>query len=327
MLGLLLSALPLLAACAREEPQAEAPLPALRIEQTRGPVHFLAELTPDRLLLSDEATLRIRIEAREGVEIVEPEFDEALSSFDIAELRREPVAPRPGTVLLERTLRLEPADVGSLPVGPFRITFRVDGSEYLLETEPATVEVSISGGVGPEEADLAALEGPEEPLGLEDPSDETVWWWALLLVPAVLMLWWLRIRRRRRFEHQRAPTPTELAERELAALLADDPLARGELQTFYVELTLIVRRYIERTEGIRAPEMTTQEFLRSMGRRPDADALRAFLEAADLVKFAGATPDRGTLDASVERAREFVGLARAEAGSGAGSGAKAEVVS
>jgi hypothetical protein len=131
---------------------------------------------------------------------------------------------------------------------------------------------------------------------------------AVLLAVGLVLL-----RRRRRPADERPLSPVELAEREFQALEADDPLARGDVKGFYVELTAIVRRYIERRTGIRAPEQTTQEFLRAMqtgASIPTAmqERLAAFLESADLVKFAALEPAPEDIGRSRQRAREFVGL-------------------
>ena len=82
---------------------------------------------------------------------------------------------------------------------------------------------------------------------------------------------------------------------------------------FYVELTAVVRRYIERTTGILAPEQTTEEFLVEISRketfRPEERGrLKHFLESADLVKFAAHEPRKEDLEESFERAKVFVGL-------------------
>ena len=82
---------------------------------------------------------------------------------------------------------------------------------------------------------------------------------------------------------------------------------------FYVELTAVVRRYIERTTGIRAPEQTTEEFLREISQantfnRDTNERLRNFLESADLVKFAAFRPRHEDVEESFSRAKIFIGL-------------------
>ena len=120
-----------------------------------------------------------------------------------------------------------------------------------------------------------------------------------------LALW---IRRRVRIARM---APRERALLELEALLARHLPERGEHKRFYVELTHVVRRYIERRHAIRAPRQTTEEFLRAAaesGRFPPEtlSRLRAFLESADLVKFAGVAASDETARAAVASARAYL---------------------
>ena len=105
-------------------------------------------------------------------------------------------------------------------------------------------------------------------------------------------------------------SPIERAWVELDRLLKKGLPGRGRYKDFYVELTMVVRRYVQRKYGIRAPHMTTEEFLRecgaSEGRVGDTAALRRFLESADMVKFAGveATPEMA--DDATDSARGYL---------------------
>ena len=98
-------------------------------------------------------------------------------------------------------------------------------------------------------------------------------------------------------------SPIERAWVELDRLLKKGLPGRGRYKDFYVELTMVVRRYIQRKYGIRAPHLTTEEFLREA--KP-SDELRAFLESADMVKFAGveATPEMA--DSATASARDYL---------------------
>ena len=103
-------------------------------------------------------------------------------------------------------------------------------------------------------------------------------------------------------------SPIERAWVELDRLLQRGLPGRGRYKDFYVELTMVVRRYVQRRYGVRAPNLTTEEFLAQFrdaggGRR---DALAKFLESADLVKFAGveATPEMA--DAATDSARGYL---------------------
>ena len=112
----------------------------------------------------------------------------------------------------------------------------------------------------------------------------------VLAVIAVVLL----RRRKRRPVAVRKQTPEEIAQAALTRLLAENLPARGLVKEFYLRLTGIVRQYVEDTTGIRAPEQTTEEFLRDMRSRSVFSRERSvrlaeFLEAADMVKYAGQT--------------------------------------
>lgn len=106
-------------------------------------------------------------------------------------------------------------------------------------------------------------------------------------------------------------TPIERAMSELQRLLGRNLPSRGLYKEFYIELTMVVRRYIERARGIRAPEQTTQEFLAVAATHPaftpDVLAqLKIFLESADLVKFAGQEATPAMADDATEKARTYI---------------------
>lgn len=105
-------------------------------------------------------------------------------------------------------------------------------------------------------------------------------------------------------------SPIERAWVELDRLLKKGLPGRGRYKDFYVELTMVVRRYVQRKYGIKAPHLTTGEFLAEIGSSDRFDGNRAdlarFLESADMVKFAGlqATPEMA--DEATESARVYL---------------------
>jgi len=138
---------------------------------------------------------------------------------------------------------------------------------------------------------------------------------ALLAVAAILFgVWWV-IKKVREMVRVHRMSPIERAYYELDRLLKKGLPGRGLYKDFYVELTMVVRRYVERKYGVKAPNMTTQEFLGELARRAsdatvaqigDSNALKEFLESADLVKFAGveATPEMA--DTATGKARSYL---------------------
>ena len=118
----------------------------------------------------------------------------------------------------------------------------------------------------------------------------------VVLVILVGLVWMARYIARRVKEHRMSPI--ERAWVELDRLLKKGLPGRGRYKDFYVELTMVVRRYVQRKYGIKAPHLTTEEFFAQLQNSntqtlDNSNTLRRFLESADLVKFAGveATPE------------------------------------
>jgi hypothetical protein len=86
-----------------------------------------------------------------------------------------------------------------------------------------------------------------------------------------------------------------IALRRLEDLKAQQLLEAGEYKLFYDRLSEIAREYMENRFRIRALEMTTEEFLSSLGEQDflnpaQKKAVIEFLQYSDLVKFAKHRP-------------------------------------
>jgi hypothetical protein len=303
-----------------DKPSEEKPKVARSIVE-RGPVKLSVTVDPAPARLSDEPTLTLEIEYAEGITVRKPEFGSALGEFIIRDFREPLPRVKDGRQILQQIYSIEPTRPGKIVIDPISITFTDrrsggDGEEHTLQSDPLTIEIAAA--VAKDAPSLADLRPPADPLPLAESPAASAWWIAALAGAAVVLLagavWWLR----RRHLAQAGPplTPAELAYLELQRLM-EDHAAREDVKLFYVELTAIVRRYIERTTGIHAPEQTTQEFLREIGHRPDFPAeesrrLTSFLEAADLVKFAAHQPRKEDIEESFRRAKVFVRCAGSE---------------
>lgn len=80
---------------------------------------------------------------------------------------------------------------------------------------------------------------------------------------------------------------------------------------FYQELSVTLRRYIQERFGIKAPHLTTEEFITqaaiSQQLDPQAQAsLKGFLEHMDLAKFAHQIPPLSEAKESLDKAKSFI---------------------
>jgi hypothetical protein len=278
----------------------------------RGPVRITLQIDPKSARLSDEPKLTISIEHEVGVEVTKPPFGESLGDFLILNFHE----PLPKTVgdrqVIQQVYTLEPTRAGRLTISPISVSFvdkraNGDGQVHVIETEPLPIEITTM--LDSEAPSLADLRPPAEPVEIAQPA--AAWpRYAIRSIPFVLLaliLWW-RLRRTRETIVPQL-SPEELARQELDALVARR-LDQTDIKDFYVELTGIVRRYIERTTNVKAPEQTTDEFLRATADHPgfsldERGRLREFLESADLVKYAALQPGEQDIETAIQRARRF----------------------
>lgn len=122
-----------------------------------------------------------------------------------------------------------------------------------------------------------------------------------LVVLIMMLITAIRFFARKIKEHRMSPI--ERAWVELERLIKKGLPGRGRYKDFYVELTMVVRRYIQRKYGIRAPHMTTEEFLQAAS---PSDELKRFLQSADMVKFAGVQATADMTDDAVDSARAYL---------------------
>ncbi len=288
---------------------------AIERSAEKGPVKLFVRVWPREPRLSDLVEMDVRVEFQPGVEIKPPAFGQAVGDFLIRDYSERP--PEAGARNLRRFhYQLEPAHGGKHLIRSVSLEFvdkRPDSERRseptLIETDP--LEVNVTSELGDGVPSLANLEPmvPPQPV----PKSSALGWLAASGVAALLFLLVAVALRRRKLRpiEPRRQTAEEIAQAALARLLAEDLPSRGLVKEFYLRLTGIVRQYVEDTTGIRAPEQTTEEFLRDMRSRAVFPAERSvrladFLEAADLVKYAGQQPEEGQIDQAIVRAHEFV---------------------
>ena len=268
-------------------------LAAVLFEFSKGGVEFKVESETAAIDPARSVFLRLELKTPKGVEAAMPDLRERTVGFSLAEDFAEPVATAPdGSTVQAVNWRLVPEPCAAVyKIKPFAVAGNVAGPVYFGNPAPreaVTGDMEVDPG-----KDLPPL------------SWKLVGWIAAALAAlafAVASVWLLlRFLARKIKEHRMSPI--ERAWVELDRLLSKGLPGRGRYKDFYVELTMVVRRYIQRKYGIRAPHMTTEEFLREA--KP-SDELRRFLESADMVKFAGveATPEMA--DDATDSARAYL---------------------
>ncbi len=293
---------------------------SIELKSDKGPVSMLVRIWPKAPRLSDLVDLDIEIGAEADVLIRPPEFGQAVGDFLVRDYtERTPIKTSDQIKPNRRVFhyQLEPVHTGVHLIRSVAIEF-VDnressekkGESAWIESEP--IEVKITSELGDKVPNLANLEPMAPPQAISDPL---YGWWIIgaVLLAVFVAGYFLKQRRIANPLTAYQPTAEEIAHSQLASLLAENLPSQGMFKDFYIRLTGIVRLYIVGVTGLRAPEQTTEEFLGEMGKREvfssvQSNRLKEFLEAADMVKYAGQRPDAAQVDTSILRANEFIDM-------------------
>ncbi len=135
----------------------------------------------------------------------------------------------------------------------------------------------------------------------------------ILLTGLVFLAIFLKKRLKKQPQQSYLPQKSayQIAREAFLALQAQNLPKLGKIKEYYFGLSDVVRRYIENRFNIKAPEMTTEEFLSFLR---DSDTLSAahknllkeFLSLCDIVKFARYGPTRQETDNSFNAAVKLV---------------------
>ncbi|MBW2691188.1 MAG: hypothetical protein JRE57_00960 [Deltaproteobacteria bacterium] len=299
---------------------------AMPLEATSetGPVRAIVRLSPPEPAIGDPLSLELEVRAEPDVELLMPEFGDALDRFSIVDFTHSEEADDEGRTISRQRYTLAPSRSGAQLIPQLLVEFvdRRDGRDPAPEGEDAyelltaVLEFEVAAAL-PEGASLELRE-PLGKLGAREMPGRyrTLWWLAALVAVAVgayfgirmLTIWRTRTLRRSAYDVAKADLD--------ALLMAPRPGAR-EMDAFFVQLSGIVRRYLENRFGLRSPELTTEEFVEELAHSPDLvrshqRLLREFLNRADLVKFAHVVPDAADVELSLESARSFLEATRSK---------------
>ena len=251
----------------------------------------------------------LTLEHPEGVDVSWPLIGSTLGGFDVEVSGAEPSQHARHLVRDVRWYRLASYEAGPRTIPEPTATYRAgDGTDHDVKGPAISVTVA---SVLPKDWASQDIRGPK---GLIRIGSSLWWLWGLgALLCALAGVGW-RLARRRRRPEESAPVrrpPHEAALEALDQLRRDDLPSVGRYEEYYVRLSTIVRAYIEARFALRAPEMTTEEFLQATAQAQaltseQRQLLRQFLIQADLVKFARYHPSGQEANEAFMSAKCFV---------------------
>lgn len=289
---------------------------------TEGPVSLDFKVSLDEITVAGKVELILAAIMPEGYEVEFPEPESGPERLNVADSHKSgPELIGNSMVRIEKSYQLEPFLPGDYFIPQLEVLFRkkdeADSEYYRILTQEVKVKVVSVLPEGEAGRDIKDIAPPEEL-----PRDPRMVYFVVVAAVVALLLagggalYWFCFRKKPELPPP-PPEPSHLtAYRALEELLAGNLLAEGRIKLFHIRVSDILRRYIENRFSLRAPEMTTEEFLAELGHAAPRTArdfraehkalLIDFMTHCDLVKFAKHEPTDFEIQTTINLCRQFI---------------------
>lgn len=287
-------------------------IPAVTAGETDGhpPVAVKAVIDKSSISIGDKIKYTLEVKTKDDIEVKFPEFGENMAGFAIRDY-----GSSKGGFFSSRTMTqwyvLDIYETGKFTIPAAVIKYRGSDREQWKEalSAPISVEVRSVLEADAEKADIRDIRGPESIYNL------TYIYIVLAIIGAIIIIILILRSLKKRKKPQEILTPLrpahEIAYEALRELMGRDYLKTGRVREYYFELSDIVRHYIEDRFQLKAPEMTTEEFLATLKysgvlNSEQKGDMRDFLSHCDMVKFAKYLPEEKEIERSYDSAKKLI---------------------
>ena len=276
------------------------------LHSQESPVTVESRVDKNAITIGDTVRYAVRLTYDEKVKVTWPILGANLGTFEIRDYAKPDPRKVKGRMVEEISYTISTFDTGRFEIPPLTISYQTppDTARYALQTDK--LEIYVASMRPSQDGDIRDIKSPWELsrdwklIALISSGGVLI-----LLLASLGYYFWRKRQGKSLLPEKKEPLRPahEIALEALRKLRASGLPATGQIKAYYVELTEIVRRYIEGRYFVPALELTTGELmdnLKTVAIEPDAKAmLQDLLERSDLVKFAKYQP------AADEHARAF----------------------
>lgn len=282
------------------------------------------ELSPAKIKIGEQTklTLRYTYKADEGKkEIVWPEYKDTITSkieiVDINEIKNQPADENkdPNLLIQEQSFIVTSFDSGYYAIPPIPVIVNNDtfySNPILLEVNTVAVDTTkqFKHIKGIYDTDLTLTDYIKL---IGNWLKENILWIAIVVILTLLAVYYFYWRHRKKqvVEEPKIIIPPHITAFERLKELENKKLwQNNQIKEYYIELSDILRTYIEERFLINALEQTTDEIMMQL-RLTDITEISKLtlvpvLRLADLVKFAKENPVGMENEEMMQRAKDFI---------------------
>jgi hypothetical protein len=285
-----------------------------------GAIEITAGVDKETAGIGDRITYSIKVTAEKDTEVEFPAPGEKMGGLDIRDLDLSRKGSF-GRKILTQSYILGVFEPGEYTIPAMTVRYQSGGKWFESETEE--VQIAIESALEAEKGvvDIRDIKGPIAVRGVLYYSKRVI---LIAIVIGIIAAAILFIKRRR----EDAATPKKpahiIAYEALDDLNKKSLIGQGKIKEYYVRLSDIVRRYLEDRFELRAPEMTTEEFLEKAKETPELSRehkslLKDFMSHCDLVKFAKYGPTDAEIGSTSGSAKGLIDQTKHEETEGGGN--------
>ncbi len=305
--------------------ESETPAKSQYLEKRFGlggaPIEVIVGLSSESIELTDFLIITVRVEHSEAVRVEPPYLSEAVyAPLLLIQNPEEDLfwSEKQNRVIQTWVYRFEPMKSGEFALHPFRVFFRLESERKpqmenwpVYKIEISEIPYRVTSVDINDQSDIRDVKGPIQP-----EYDYLPLILSVSGIGVLLFLLWLGVRIRMHFQDKGlsvVETIDYLLEslRRLKKLEDKDYISQQQYDRLHVELSAVLRYFVENRFGLKAREQTTEEFIREIRYSPHFDReqqaiLQQFLELADLVKFATYDPGSEASREAMKTIRYFI---------------------
>ncbi|MCD6011382.1 MAG: hypothetical protein K0Q79_1244 [Flavipsychrobacter sp.] len=274
-----------------------------------------ARLDARQVMVGDQARLFIEIQHNPAHKLQWATIPDTFNNLEVVEKGKIDTVSTSGVITFRQRLLITGFDSGLFRIPPFVFSVIPGGNDtpYTVQTDSfdllvQTVAVDTTKG----------FKGIKGIIAVKSSWQDYIWFivggLVLIIIVAVVVIYIMKKKPAKPVPKGPVESLTDYTLRMLSELDAKQLWQKNQSKQYYIELTEIIRRYIEDRFKTPAMELTTEEILEKArmvrDMHPYYDMLTEVLHMADLAKFAKFEPlPQEHMDA-MEKAKHFVNTSR-----------------
>lgn len=275
-------------------------------------VDIAVKVDNQEITAGDVIEYTITVKSDKNIKPAFPEKGLKVDPFELLDYSKTE-SEEDGMIIRNYVYKISIYETGDFEIPPVIFKYVINGKEESRTAEKA-IKIKVKSVLPADANDIKPIKAPEE---FKTPVPYrflyTVGLIIVLLVVLIVISYFLYRKYFMKKSHKKEGAlpllpPEEEAHKSIDELIKLNLLHEGKIKDFYITLSDIVRRYVERRFVIMTFEKTTDEIIHQM-RQKDiryVNNLKVLLSDFDLVKFAKLIPSNAECNGHVLKSRNFI---------------------